>query len=183
MCSSDLSQVATLGSWAHATLPGWMPFPTPMGVFGGSAGVLNGGSSVVGLFGNRATTPVIGSTFACRKKGQAGQAAASAAIPAFSALRRVSLEFVHPSAFILRTCQSSCDPVHASVQQCASREKPLEAPLLQEALVTQRRGRSRPAVGRPNRDAASLSGFEAHFNLGFHFDGVAALDQGLITKL
>ena len=28
-----------------------------------------------------------------------------------------------------------------------------------------------------------LSRFEAHFNLGFHFDGVAALDRGLITKL
>src|ERR1035437_348187 len=29
----------------------------------------------------------------------------------------------------------------------------------------------------------SLSRFEAHFNLGSHFDGVAALDRGLITKL
>jgi hypothetical protein len=101
-----------------------------MGVFGGSAGVLNGGSSVVGLFGNRVTTPVIGSTFACPKKGQAGQAAASAAIPAFSALRRVSLKFVHPSAFIIRPSQSLFDPVHASVQQCASMEKAWQAPLV-----------------------------------------------------
>src|ERR1017187_7273648 len=29
----------------------------------------------------------------------------------------------------------------------------------------------------------SLSRFEAHFNLGAHFDGVAALDRRLITKL
>jgi hypothetical protein len=61
--------------------------------------------------------------------GQAGEAAASAAIPAFSALRRVYLQFAHPSAFIIRTCQSSYDPVHASVQQCASREKALETPI------------------------------------------------------
>ena len=29
----------------------------------------------------------------------------------------------------------------------------------------------------------SLSRFEAHFNLGSHFDGVAALDRWRITKL
>jgi L-alanine-DL-glutamate epimerase-like enolase superfamily enzyme len=96
-----------------------MPFPTPIGVFGGSAGVLNGGSSVV-------TLPDPGPICRCGM-GQAGQAAASAAIPAFSALRRVSLKFAHPSAFIIRTCQSSYDPVHASVQQCASMKMALQA--------------------------------------------------------
>src|SRR5208283_203743 len=53
---------------------------------------------------------------------------------------------------------------------------------------------SQPAVSRSRRypggasigtsaSRLSLSRFEAHFNLGTHFDGVAALDRGLITEL
>src|ERR1035437_10055564 len=87
------SQEATLGSWAHATLPGWIPFPTPIGALAGSEGVLKGGSSVVFRSGP-AVIPGRGGCGDYCGRGKAGPAAANAATAACSILRRVGWQLI-----------------------------------------------------------------------------------------